>query len=130
MFYFPGDDDLDPIKFGIWKESVAIMSAMQGALERCSHLPKLLAHPLKKDPIKMTEIQVGVGNLLVMDSRILNARLDSESPTLCVLCSASCKRRNNASIDLIVEFETNVLVLKKLYRKYFSKGYSNFVCST
>jgi len=131
LFYFPGHDALDSIKFGIWKESVAIMSAMQGALERCSHLPKLLTRPLKEEPVKMTEIQVGRGNLLVMDSRLLNARLDSENPTLCVLWSASTKSksRNNAPIDLIVELDTNVLVLKKLYRKYFSKGNSNFVCS-
>jgi hypothetical protein len=125
MFYFPIDEDISSIKLGIWKESVSTMCAMQGALERCSHLPKVLSRSLKEKPIAMTEIQVGHGNLIVMDSRLLNVRIKSTFPTLCVLWTASSRRKNNPPIDLVVEMETNVLVLKGLYKKYFCTGICN-----
>ena len=122
MFFFPGDSENAPLELGIWEESVATICAMQGALERASHIPKILTKSLKEQPMKMKKIQVGLDNLIVMDSRLLNVRIQSKSPTLCVVWTASSKSKVNCTTDLVMDFKDNVIVLKPLYKKYFCQG--------
>ena len=122
LFYFPGDPDCEPLELGIWKDSVPTICAMQGALERSCPIPKLITSALKDQPMKMTKIQVGLANLIVMDSRLLNVRIQSKSPTLCVLWNASSKSKKIPTNDLVMDFKDNVIVVKRLYKKYFGQG--------
>jgi hypothetical protein len=122
MFFFPGDPKCEPLELGLWKESVATICAMQGALERASHIPKILTKSLKEQPMKMNKIQVGLDNLIVMDSRLLNVRIQSNSPTLCVLWTASSKSKQTCTNDLVMHVKDNVIVLKPLFKKYFCQG--------
>jgi len=97
---------------------------MQGALERCSHLPTFMT---KNTPLKMTRIEVGNGNVIIMDSRTLNVRIESEGPTLYVLWTANSKSRSNPNNNLVLEKKANIFVLKSQFKKYVSKGNYNSI---
>ena len=124
LFYFPCDSTLQPLQFGIWSYSVPTISAMQGALERCSHLPTFMT---KNTPLKMTKIEVGQCNVIIMDSRTLTLRIASKGPTLYVLWTAKSKSRSNPNNNLILDKKQNFFVLKSQFKKYVSKGNYNCV---
>ena len=75
----------------------------------------------------MTKIEVGNGNVIIMDSRTLNVRIESEGPTLYVLWTAKSKSRSNPNNNLVLEKKANIFVLKSQFKKYVSKGnYNSF----
>ena len=127
LFHFPCDSSIDQLQLGIWTESVSTMSAMQGALERCSHLPPIFTRSLTVTPLKMTKIEVGQCNVIIMDSRTLTLRIASKGPTLYVVWTAKSKSRSNPNNNLILDKKTNFFELKSQFKKYVSKGNYNCV---